>query len=140
MCRLGLPRGVPNFHTTLNLDESGIPIVSIFGEIDLATSNMFASALYEATSRAVARYVIVDVRGTEFMDIGGMNTLLDLHEKLRALSPGGPLRGHLLVVSVGHVKRLIELLDPEERLHLCLDLPEAKNALADLGNLGPSRN
>ena len=133
MCRLEMSEGMPAFRTTLTLDEGGTPIVSIFGEIDLATSGMFVSALSGAASRAVDGYVIVDMRGTEFMDITGIKNLLDAHKDLQALSPGG----RLLVVGTGNVKWLIELLDLEERLHLCLDLPEAKNAL---GGSRPSRN
>lgn len=139
MCRLELPEGAPEFRTTLTLDECGIPIVSIFGEIDLATLNTFRSALSGAASRAVGGYVIVDVRGTEFMDVGGVKTLLDVHDELRILSPGG----RLLVVGAGQVKWLIELLDLEERLYLSLDLLEAKNAAnatGSTGGIGPSRN
>lgn len=90
---------------------------------------MFVSALSGAASRAVNGYVIVDVRGTEFMDVGGVKTLLDVHDKLQTLSPGG----RVLVVGTGQAKRLIELLDLEERLYLCLDLLEAKNATRELG-------
>lgn len=123
MCQAELPFG--SLRTTLTLDDRWTPIISIFGEVDLSNLDVFESALSGAVRRAEFGCMMVDLRGTEFIELLGMKALLDAHEVFDAHSPGG----RLLVVCHRRTRELILAIDLKEKLHLCVDLLQASNSM-----------
>jgi anti-sigma B factor antagonist len=103
--------------------ENGAPLLSVKGELDLASS----PALEEEVERAVADaapLIIIDLRELEFMDSTGLSVLIRAHQRTQE-------RGHRLAIVNGsrQVRRLLSLTGVAERLTI-VDRPEQ---LQDLG-------
>lgn len=114
----------PELEGTFCHDESGNPVISFFGEIDLATANEFEAMLSGALSKVGDSHcILVDLRGVEFMGVTGLHCLLGVRGQLREQIP----EGSLLVVCGGGIQRLIELCELDYELTPCRDLPEAAN-------------
>jgi anti-anti-sigma factor len=79
-----------------------VSVVSVFGEIDLATAEETAAALDLA--RPGARVLVLDLRGVRFMDSSGLH--LAIEEQLRARD-----EGHRFAIVRGPeaVRRLFEI-------------------------------
>lgn len=119
----------PLLKTTLTMDAHGNPIVSAFGEVDISSVDVLSSTLLGAIFKADKGYLIVDLRGVEFMDSKGVRALLVAQQNLEMLPEGGE---RLLVVCGEGIRALILTLDLEEQLLLCLDLQEAHNYSREL--------
>jgi anti-sigma B factor antagonist len=78
-------------------------VVTVRGEIDLASAPELAGLLVELTGQG-HRYIAVDLASVEFMDSTGVRALIDASERLR--SAGGRL-----VIQAAHarVERVLEL-------------------------------
>lgn len=98
---------VPGFAATLVQEECGVPILSIFGEIDLDTVHDLNILMLKAVAEAgEGGSVIVDLGGVEFMDLTGLRVLAGGKSVLES-SPGGSL----VVVCGSQVARLFEVTD-----------------------------
>jgi anti-anti-sigma factor len=60
--------------------EGGVPVVSVTGELDLATAPVFEEALLDV-SEAGAGAVIVDLARCSFIDLRGLRVLLAANER-----------------------------------------------------------
>jgi anti-sigma B factor antagonist len=77
--------------------------LSVIGELDIASTSRFRSALGELMGIG-QRDVVVDLSGTEFLDSSGIAVLLWAHHRLEAAG------GHLTVLNAaGGVARTLEL-------------------------------
>lgn len=102
----------PSFSAPVR-DDRGVPVVEVYGEVDLAT----VPELLEAIGVAGARMngiplAVVDLRGAEFIDVTGVRNLAEQAQAMRKL--GGDLR--LVVPREGPVARVFEML-AVERVH-----------------------
>lgn len=81
---------LPLLTTGLGCEQHGVPVVSAFGEIDLSTISEFEMSLAKSVleARELGR-MIVDLRGTEFMDVVGMRSLLRARGQLLEACPAG---------------------------------------------------
>ena len=100
--------------------ENGAPVLSVRGELDLASS----PALEEQVERAVAdapSTVIIDLRELEFMDSTGLSVLIRAHQRAQEA-------GHRLAIVNGsrQVRRLLSLTGVAERLTVVDDPQELK--------------
>jgi anti-sigma B factor antagonist len=59
-------------------DRDGVVIVSLTGELDMATENQAAVALRDATARGVP--VVLDMTGLRFFSSAGLRLLVRLHD------------------------------------------------------------
>lgn len=91
----------PDFSVSLH-DEGQWVVVSVMGEIDLATSPALREALDDAVSRGPN--VVVDLTGTTFLDSTGLSDLVRGREE--ATDKG---RQFHLVVTNPRVHRVLEI-------------------------------
>jgi anti-sigma B factor antagonist len=66
---------------------SGLPVLSVTGEIDIYTAPLFKQAVVNLVSEQ-NRHIIIDLSGVTFMDSSGFGTLLGATRRLRP-SGGG---------------------------------------------------
>ncbi|RSN22399.1 anti-anti-sigma factor [Amycolatopsis sp. WAC 04169] len=90
---------------TLTTDsrDDGVVLLIAAGEIDMSNVDAFGEALADATRNGAA---IVDLRGVEYLDSGGINALFTYAERIR-------IRTNELLVPVLTVSGLAELVDVE---------------------------
>lgn len=91
-------------------NENGAPMLSIQGELDLATSPVLEEELEKVAANRPA-LAIIDLRELAFMDSTGLSVLIRAHQ--RALEDG-----HRLAIVNGsrQVRRLLSLTGVADRL------------------------
>ena len=92
------------------LNEGRVSVISVSGELDLASSAALEEELTRATE-SDAEQVVLDLRELEFMDSTGLSTLVKAHQ--RAEEAGKEFG---LVRGPQQVQRLLSLTGVEERL------------------------
>jgi len=83
-------------------EHQGVPVLSVVGEVDLATIPRFRDALVRLASEHPGAAAVVDLDGVGVLDDTGLGVLLGAQRRLRA---GG---GELHVVA--SARRIVELL------------------------------
>jgi anti-sigma B factor antagonist len=78
-------------------------VISLYGELDLASSPLLDEQLLEAETVAAAR-VVIDLGGLEFIDSSGLHVLVRAHERCREND-----RELYLMPGARAVQRLFEL-------------------------------
>jgi anti-sigma B factor antagonist len=110
-------------------DRSGTQIVTVGGEVDLATAPRLRDLISRAVGQAGGDHprVVVDLLGVEFMDTAGLEVLLEKWSMLQHLA--GSMR---LVAREGPVTRLLEVTGLEGVFDgdLYMDLPAAMRGSA----------
>ena len=109
----GEAAGRPAF-SSLPSDVPGGVLVTVAGELDIATAPQLDAALADAEPD---RLVVVDLRRLSFLDCGGIRVILAAHR--RARRAGGRL---VVVRGPVDVERLIELVGLDVELD-CVDRP-----------------
>lgn len=97
------PTPRPSQLNTSLLDEGGISVLALEGEIDIATVGRLDEAL-EAATAGTGGTLILDASEVSFIDSTGLRSILSA---IASLSDSG--RALALVCVPGPVKRLIEL-------------------------------
>lgn len=109
---------MPNhFEVQTRREGEGVTVLVTSGELDLASSEQLESALAEATADG-SGYVIIDLRGLQFIDSVGLSVLIKADRRVRE---GGGRFG--LVRGSGQVQRLLDLTGLASRVPLA-DAPE----------------
>jgi anti-anti-sigma factor len=103
-------------------DEDGQVIVVFRGEIDLEDAERISAALEEAVARSSAG-VRVDLREATFLGSTGVRLLLEAKERAHV---GG--RAFAVVLGEGPARRVVELLELEERLEVVDARPAGSRA------------
>jgi anti-anti-sigma factor len=95
-------------------------VLSLFGELDLASAELFYSE-FESAEIGGASMVVLDLEGLQFVDSTGLRMILAAHELARergqgfAITPGSPqVRRLLTITRVGEHLRVID--SPNELL------------------------
>jgi anti-sigma B factor antagonist len=102
-------------HTSVGLRR----VVSVAGEVDMATAPHLRVALDEALS-ACERDIWIDLSGLRFMDSTGLHELLKVRERLAADG-----RRLALIAPAGPVRRMLELSGASRLFVLFPDRPTA---------------
>jgi anti-sigma B factor antagonist len=107
---------------TLKVDhdvEGGLPLVSVSGELDLASVDELRTALATAAA-ASSSSVVVDVSDVSFIDSTALAALLRSNDELS--SDGVQM---VMACPPGPVRRLLTMTSLDDRLTLAPDRPGA---------------
>lgn len=97
-------------------------VLSVSGEVDLATSPELAAAI-DAAVNAGALELWIDLSDTDFMDSSGMHALLDGHARTRELQ-----RRLAVICPPGPVRRVLDIARVSEMLPVYDDRTAAQHA------------
>jgi anti-anti-sigma factor len=101
--------------------ENGAPVVSVLGEVDLATAPAFAQTLLGATEYGTGE-VIVDLTGCSFLDSRGLGALIATRGRLEHSN-----RRLALVLSNRSVMRIFQITQFDELFEIYPTLAAAVN-------------
>jgi anti-sigma B factor antagonist len=98
-------------------EVEGWTVVTVHGEIDVATSPTLRERLIDLVNDGATRLVL-DLETVDFLDSTGLGTIVSLLKRVR--TQGGDLR---LVCTEARIRRLFEItgLDKAVPLHASLD-------------------
>jgi anti-sigma B factor antagonist len=100
----------------------GYELLSVSGELDIATAPRMISAL-NAAFASLERPLVVDLSSVDFMDSTGLALLMNAYRRVKR-------RGHgfAIVCPGGPIARVFEIADMVESLHVCPDRASARRA------------
>ena len=101
--------------------ENGAPVVSVMGEVDLATARAFEQTLLGAAEDGTGE-VIVDLTGCSFLDSQGLKALLAARGRLERSN-----RRLALVLSNPSVMRIFQITRSDEVFEIHPSLAAAVN-------------
>jgi len=104
--------------------EDGIELVLVEGEVDIATASKLISVLNSSVAEAI-KSVVVDLTQVGFMDSTGLALLINAHRRLSLRR-----KGFAVVCPPGQLRRVFEVTDMLETLHVCPDWESAQRASA----------
>jgi anti-sigma B factor antagonist len=101
----------------LTSEHDGVAVLSVSGEVDLATAPRLRATLVDLTGRRPGEPLVVDLGGVEFLDSTGLGVLVG--GQRRARTHGGEVH---LVVSTDRLVELFRLtrLDAVFPIHATL--------------------
>jgi anti-sigma B factor antagonist len=104
-------------------EVKGWTVVSVHGEIDVATSPTLRERLISLVNGGAARLVL-DLEAVDFLDSTGLGTIVSLLKRVR--THGGDLR---LVCTEARIRRLFEITGLEKAVPLHASLDDAISAV-----------
>jgi anti-sigma B factor antagonist len=104
--------------------EDGIELVLVEGEVDIATAAKLISVLNSSVAEAI-RSVVVDLTRVGFMDSTGLALLINANRRLSLRR-----KGFAVVCPPGQLRRVFEVTDMVDTLHVCPDWETAQRAAA----------
>jgi anti-sigma B factor antagonist len=104
--------------------QDGIELVLVEGEVDIATASRLISVLNSSVAEAI-RSVVVDLSRVGFMDSTGLALLINANRRLSLRR-----KGFAVVCPPGPLRRVFEITDMIETLHVCPDRETAQRASA----------
>ena len=121
----GASRGIPGprqrFAMATEQLGDGTPVISVMGELDLATVPAFERTLLDVTEAATGE-VIVDLTGCSFLDSRGLRALVAARERLEHSD-----RSLALVLSNAIVMRIFQITGFEKCFEIRSSLRAAGN-------------
>jgi anti-sigma B factor antagonist len=102
--------------------REGADVLSVEGEIDIATAPRLLAALNEIVAEAV-RSVVVDLTSVGFMDSTGLALLINTHRRLTRAR-----KGFAVVCPAGPLLRVFEITAMVDTLRVCPDRESASQA------------
>jgi anti-sigma B factor antagonist len=104
--------------------RDGVELVLVEGEVDIASASRLISVLNSSVADAI-KSVIVDLSHVGFMDSTGLALLINANRRLTLRR-----KGFAVVCPAGPLRRVFEITDMIDTLHVCPDQESA--ALAAL--------
>jgi anti-sigma B factor antagonist len=104
--------------------RDGVELLLVEGELDIATAPRLISVLNGAVQEAL-RSLVVDLSRVDFMDSTGLALLINAHRRLTRRS-----KGFAVVCPPGPLRRVFEVTDMVDTLHVCPDRDSARAAAA----------
>jgi anti-sigma B factor antagonist len=104
--------------------EDGVELVLVEGEVDIATASKLISVLNSSVAEAI-KSVIVDLTRVGFMDSTGLALLINTRRRLSLRR-----KGFAVVCPPGQLRRVFEITDMVDTLHVCPDWESAQKASA----------
>jgi len=102
--------------------EDGVELVHVEGELDIATASRLISVLNTSVADAL-RSVIVDLTHVGFMDSTGLALLINANRRLSLRR-----KGFAVICPPGPLRRVFEITDMIDTLHVCPDRESAGRA------------
>jgi anti-sigma B factor antagonist len=103
-------------------EVKGWTVVTVHGEIDVATSPTLRERLIDLVNGGATRLVL-DLEAVDFLDSTGLGTIVSLLKRVR--THGGDLR---LVCTEARIRRLFEITGLEKAVPLHTSLDDAISA------------
>ena len=100
----------------------GYELLSVTGELDIATAPRMISALNEAFAE-LERPLVVDLSSVDFMDSTGLALMMNTHRRVKRRG-----QGFAIVCPGGPISRVFEIADMVDSLHVCPDHASARRA------------
>ena len=100
----------------------GYELLSVEGELDIATAPRMIAALSEAFAE-LSTPLVVDLSSVDFMDSTGLALLMNAYRRVRRRG-----QGFAIVCPGGPISRVFEIADMVESLHVCPDRASARIA------------
>ena len=104
--------------------RDGVELLSVEGEVDIATAPRLISVMNSAVQEAL-HSLVVDLSNVGFMDSTGLALLINAHRRLTRRR-----KGFAVVCPPGPLWRVFEMTDMVETLHVCKDRDSARQAAA----------
>jgi anti-sigma B factor antagonist len=104
--------------------EDGVELVLVEGEVDIATASKLISVLNSSVAEAI-KSVVVDLTHVGFMDSTGLALLINARRRLSLRR-----KGFAVVCPPGQLRRVFEITDMIDTLHVCADWESAQKASA----------
>jgi anti-sigma B factor antagonist len=102
--------------------EDGVELVHVEGELDIVTASRLISVLNTSVADAI-RSVIVDLTHVGFMDSTGLALLINANRRLSLRR-----KGFAVICPPGPLRRVFEITDMIDTLHVCPDRESAARA------------
>lgn len=102
--------------------RDGVETVLVEGEVDIATASRLISVLNSSVAEAL-KSVVVDLTRVGFMDSTGLALLIHANRRLSLRR-----KGFAVVCPPGPLRRVFEITDMVETLHVCPDVETAERA------------
>jgi anti-sigma B factor antagonist len=102
--------------------RDGVELVLVEGEVDIASASRLISVLNSSVADAI-KSVIVDLSHVGFMDSTGLALLINANRRLTLRR-----KGFAVVCPPGPLRRVFEITDMIETLHVCPDQETAAQA------------
>jgi anti-sigma B factor antagonist len=102
--------------------RDGVELVLVEGEVDIASASRLISVLNSSVAEAL-KAVIVDLTSVGFMDSTGLALLINANRRLTLRR-----KGFAIVCPPGPLRRVFEITDMVETLHVCPDHETAAKA------------
>jgi anti-sigma B factor antagonist len=99
--------------------QDGVELVLVGGELDIATASRLISVLNSSVAEAI-KAVVVDLTDVGFMDSTGLALLINARRRLALRR-----KGFAVVCPPGPLRRVFEITDMVETLHVCPDQESA---------------
>ena len=99
-------------------------MVLVEGEVDIATAARLISVLNSSVAEAI-KSVIVDLSRVGFMDSTGLALLINANRRLSLRR-----KGFAVICPPGPLRRVFEITDMIDTLHVCPDQETAQRASA----------
>ena len=99
--------------------RDGVEVVLVEGEVDIASASRLISVLNSSVADAI-RAVVVDLTLVGFMDSTGLALLINANRRLSLRR-----KGFAVVCPPGPLRRVFEITDMVETLHVCPDQASA---------------
>jgi anti-sigma B factor antagonist len=104
--------------------RDGVEMLLVEGEVDVATAPRLLGVLNQAVHGPL-QSLVVDLSAVGFMDSTGLALLINAHRRLTRRR-----KGFAVVCPPGPLRRVFELTDMLETLHVCPDRESAAAAAA----------
>ncbi len=100
--------------------SDGYELLTVEGELDIATAPRMIAALNEAFANLV-HPLVVDLSDVAFMDSTGLALLMNAHRRVKRRG-----QGFAIVCPGGPISRVFEIADMVESLRVCPDRESAR--------------
>jgi anti-sigma B factor antagonist len=102
--------------------QDGVELVLVEGEVDIASASRLITVLNSSVADAI-KSVIVDLSHVGFMDSTGLALLINANRRLTLRR-----KGFAVICPPGPLRRVFEITDMIETLHVCPDQESATRA------------
>jgi anti-sigma B factor antagonist len=104
--------------------RDGVELLLVEGEVDIATAPRLLAVLNQAVQDAL-QSLVIDLSAVGFMDSTGLALLINAHRRVTRRS-----KGFAVVCPAGPLRRVFEMTDMVDTLHVCPDRESAALAAA----------